>query len=79
MAKKKARKIEAPKWILKREGITQRDWKARKRFELKAVINAMNEYRMGCAYCPGTSGEVGIIDKQLKQLQALHSVKQWGS
>ena len=77
MAKAKEKK-QAPEWLLKRGGITQRQWKARKRQELKAVIKAFDTYHCGCAFTPGTSGEVGIIDEQLEKLRALHSVKQWG-
>jgi len=68
-----------PKWIREREGVTNRQWKARKRRELKAVIRAMDVYRMGCAYCPGKSGEVVAIDSALRGLKHLHSVKMWGS
>lgn len=68
----------APRWLLQREGITQRQWKSRKRRELKAIIKAFENYRMGCAYCPGTDGEVGELQHLLERLKDSHSVKKWG-
>jgi hypothetical protein len=71
------KKAKCPQWLLKREGISQRQWESRKRKELKNVIKAFGEYRMGCAYCPGTEGEVGEIEKLLTKLQELHKCKNW--
>lgn len=71
-------KSKAPDWLLKREGITNRQWKARKRAELKAVIAAYNVYRMGCAYCPGEDIAVGDLKSALERLKAALSVKSWG-
>ncbi len=71
-------KPKAPKWVLKQEGITQKQWKSRKRQELKILLKALRKYRMGCAYCPGYSGEIGIIQSNLEELKKLQSVEKWG-
>ena len=67
-----------PKWLLEREGITTRQWKAMKRKELREVIKAFDYYRLGCAYCPGINGEVITIGKSLDKLKQSLSVKEWG-
>lgn len=72
------RVVRAPDWLLEQEQITQRQWRVRKRRDLKNLIAAYNEYRMGCAYCPGKNGEVGTIGKLLDELKESHSIKKWG-
>lgn len=72
------RKKGVPRWILKREGLTTRQWKSTKRWELKAVKTALMKYRSGCAYCPGYDEEFEQIDKALDSLIDKHSVKKWG-
>jgi hypothetical protein len=72
------RLVRPPAWLLEREKITVRQWKARKRRELNDVIKVMSIYRMGCAYCPGKNGEVGKIDAALKSLKQNNSAKVWG-
>lgn len=67
-----------PKWLLQREGITARQWKARKRAQIKAVLKCFNDYRMGCAYVPDGEGEVGRIQKDLESLREKMAVKNWG-
>jgi hypothetical protein len=67
-----------PKWLLQQEGITVRQWKARKRAQIKAVLKCFDDYRMGCAYTPDGEGEVGQIDKALASIRAKLSVKNWG-
>jgi hypothetical protein len=67
-----------PRWLLEKEGCTLRQWKARKRSELRAAIKAFESYRMGCAYCNGGDGEVGAIDTALESLKSRISVKRWG-
>ena len=69
---------KAPRWLLKRGRITQRQWRALKRRELRRIISAFQAYRMGCAYCPAVNGEVGAINNALNSLKASHSVKEWG-
>ena len=72
------RVVRAPDWLLEREKITQRQWRIRKRRELKQIIAAFDEYRTGCSYCPGKNGEVGAIGKLLNELKESHSIKKWG-
>ena len=72
------RVVRAPDWLLERDKITQRQWRQMKRRDLKNLIAAFNEYRMGCAYCPVKNGEVGIFEKLLNELKESHSIKKWG-
>ena len=68
---------KAPRWLLKRENITQRQWRARKRADLKNLVAAFGRYRMGCAYCPSKDGEVGLIQDALAALTKSHAAKTW--
>lgn len=68
---------KAPKQILKKEKITQRQWRSRKRQEWNRVIKAFSDYRCGCAYCPG-SDKIDQIQDLLYQLNELHGQKNWG-
>lgn len=70
--------VRAPDWLLERDKITQRQWRKMKRRDLKNLIAAFDEYRIGSAYCPGKNGEVGIIGKLLAELKTSHSIKKWG-
>jgi hypothetical protein len=72
------RLVRPPAWLLEQEQLTVRQWKVRKRRELNDVIKVMSTYSLGCAYCPGKSGEVGKIDDALKSLKQNHSAKVWG-
>lgn len=67
----------APDWLLKREGITQRQWRARKRRDLIALERAIEKYRMGCAYTPGYSA-IESLSIHIKIMRQTHSVKAWG-
>lgn len=69
---------DIPKWLLEQEGVTQREWKTRKRRELKTVIDVFRIYHIGCAYTPAKSGEVGRILEDFKSLKEALSVKNWG-
>lgn len=72
------KKREIPKYVLKNMGIqTQRQFKAQKRHELKVVMEALEQYRRGCAYCPPNNLCKAIQDN-LQELIKLHSVKMWG-
>ena len=75
---KENKQVRAPDWLLLQEGITNRQWKSRKRKELKEVIRAFDNYRTGCAYCPGEDGEADQLGKLLEQMKEAHSVKEWG-
>lgn len=71
------RLVRAPDWLLTREGITQRQWRVKKRRHLKELIKALNEYRMGCAYCPSKDGQVGKLDALLKTMWEEHKESNW--
>lgn len=67
------------KEMLNRIGLTQRQWKQRKRAELHVVLAAANELRIGCAYTPLVNGVSisSLIDKLLK-FEKAWSQKEWG-
>lgn len=70
---------EIPKWILQRDGLTARQWKIRKRNELKTVVKAMNALFLECAYTPTVDGAyIGGIDADLCRLRRAWSQKEWG-
>lgn len=69
--------VKAPKWLLVRDGLTQRGWRKKKRRELRELIRVFEIFRLGCAYCPGKDGEVGRIDQALTELKRKLSVKEW--
>lgn len=69
---------KVPKQVLANMGLsTQRQFKQRKRQELKKLIEAFEEYRLGCAFCP-YDGDAQSIDFYLKRMKQTHSVKEWG-
>ncbi|KKL46709.1 hypothetical protein LCGC14_2342880 [marine sediment metagenome] len=72
----KTRTSKAPKYILKNLGMTtQRQFKELKRYQLKVIIEAVAEYHLGCAYCPGSiSVLIGAIETMKDEL----SVEKWG-
>ena len=69
---------KAPKWLLKREGITQRQWKQMKRQELRELKKSLWVYGSGCAFCPSYDGRFGTMVKLVNELIESHSVKNWG-
>ena len=71
------RLVRAPEWVLERDKITQRQWRIRKRKDLKALLAAMKNYRSGCAYCPSQNGEVGALERLLESLWESHKEKNW--
>lgn len=72
-------KPDIPTWLLEEEGITAREWKQRKRRELKAAIDAVDALRLGCAHTPCVDGVyIGAIHQALQRLQAAWSKKEWG-
>jgi len=73
-----SKNTQIPKWLLKQEKATSRQWKARKRSQLKSVLLALHEYRMGCFYTPDGLASVGQIQEDLLSLQETLSVKKWG-
>jgi hypothetical protein len=67
----------APEWVLKSDKITQRQWRIRKRKDLKAVIAAMKKYRSGCFYCPIQKSEVGAVNRLLESIWEAHKEQNW--
>lgn len=62
-----------------RGDLSSRQWRAKKRAELKAIADAYANYRLGCAYCPGfAGGEINDLERTIDNLRRLHSVKEWG-
>lgn len=72
------KKDSPPQWLLRRDGITARQWRTKKRQELDAVIKAMEIYHLGCAYCPYPE-DATFEDayRTLKKLREALSVKNW--
>lgn len=67
-----------PPHVLKQEGLkTSREWKTLKRRQAKELELALNEFRFGCARCPGYE-EVVQLEKSIERLRETLSVKQWG-
>jgi len=69
--------MSAPKWLLKKENLTQRQWKSLKRQELKEIIKALGTFHLGCAYAPAYD-EITEIGKLLATAKDKLSVKKWG-
>lgn len=68
-----------PKWLLEQERLTAREWRQRKRRELRAVIRAMEYVQRGCAYTPDVEGVyIGEIMSRLRQLARAWAQKEWG-
>jgi hypothetical protein len=57
------------------KGCTARQWKVRKRREWKAVMQALEQYAMGCGHAPEYATCVDILAKA-KQVQA--ALSKWG-
>ena len=70
-------KTKAPMWLLRREGLTQRQWRPRKRRELKMLRQSLEMYRLGSSYCPYTQNALGRIEQALREMRASHSVAAW--
>ena len=69
---------KAPQWLLKDLGITQRQWKSRKRKELKMIVDAYNVYVRGSCYCPAYGSELEVLEVALNMMKNSHSIKGWG-
>lgn len=57
---------------------TMRQWKSKKRKELRAVLKAVEEFRLGCAYTPCYPDPAHTLDTLLKEMERKLSVKYWG-
>jgi len=69
--------MSVPNWLLKKEKLTQRQWKSRKRQELKEIIKTLSTFHLGCAYVPAYD-EVMEIGKLLAKAKDKLSIKKWG-
>ena len=70
-----------PTWHLRRERTTCRKWKSRKRAELKAIIDAVDNYHIGSAWTPYTVNmhrDLTEIKNRLELMRQALSVKNWG-
>jgi len=68
-----------PPYVLENMGLkTTRQFKSRKRKELREIKKAISEYHRGCAYCP-CYDEIAELDKLLDKIQSMQSIKEWGN
>jgi hypothetical protein len=67
-----------PAWFLKQERVTPRQWKARKRKEVKETLRALGNLRTGCVYLPCGAEPLRKIAKELQQIKKQLAVKSWG-
>lgn len=65
-----------PKFVLRDE--SSREFKARKRAQLKAARKAIERLRYGCAVFPGGTKLLNEADLAMRQLEGQLSVKNWG-
>jgi hypothetical protein len=65
-----------PKWLLQREGLTQRQWKARKRREVRELERALGRVLRGCVYTPICG--IGVVLATVREWRDAVSVKRWG-
>jgi hypothetical protein len=69
----------APDYVLKYYRVTtQRQWRRKKRDDLRALEKAFNQYQRGSAFCPAINGEVGRIGEAIQSLKASHAPAVWG-
>lgn len=54
------------------------EFRKTKRQEIKRVIKALEELRMGCAYLPRAGMPVSRLLNELEELRDACSVKKWG-
>ena len=75
---KTERKAKAPKWLLTQEGMTtQRQWRQRKRADMRALMYALDDLRLGCVYMPKYLSIKRVSD-QLDIVAHAVSVREWG-
>lgn len=69
-------KSSYPHWAYR----THREFKAKKRADIRALLSALDRYRNGCAYCPtGADGlMVDAVAELLRVAQDELSVNKWG-
>lgn len=78
--KKTPQNIKAAHGVLASCGFsTQQQWRQKKRKELARLIDAFDDLRLGCYYCPcGTNGEIEQVQKILEQWKKDFSQRSWG-
>jgi hypothetical protein len=71
-------KAKAPKWLLKQESIDQRQWRYRKRADVRNLRAAFNRFRMGSAYTNQPRGTTDALERLIASLEQSTSVAEWG-
>jgi hypothetical protein len=64
-------------WAAKQQGMTVRQFKQKKRRDLRAVIAALEEFRFGCMWIPGYEDAHEILYR-IEILRKKLSIKEWG-
>lgn len=63
--------------VVKRRGVTVRQWKSIKRKEVDIALKALSDARLGCAYMPDYH-EFTKACELLRQYREKLTVKNWG-
>lgn len=58
--------------------LTVREWKSRKRKQIREVIKAIKKMRLGCAFFPNGKTEIDELEEKAEQLKRVLSVDNWG-
>jgi hypothetical protein len=66
-----------PKWLAKEYGGAH-EFRSLKRHQLRDLVKALDELRMGCAYFPCHEFPIDKIAEQVAILKDALSVKKWG-
>ena len=65
-----------PKWLLEQEGLTARQWRIRKRRELRVLIKAFEQFGFGCGFTPAR--DLALMAQMLEKWKQELGVKRWG-
>ena len=69
------RATDYPYWAYK----TKRDFKQQKRKDLRQLIRALNQYRLGCAFTGDAAcNAFDRINKDIEIIKKAIAVKEWG-
>ena len=69
---------KAPDWVLKKRGLTQRQWRAVKRKELSDAYKALRVYLCGAAYTPyDPQACIGNVLRDVETMRKSISAKNW--
>lgn len=69
---------EIPQWLLQREGLTQRQFKALKRRQIRDMESAAKDFRDNAAFANGNPECLTRILIHITALKEANSVKNWG-